>query len=369
MRILELCLSPDFGGLEIHVVDFCFWLAKKRDVTLFVSVKDKSRLHNAFKNCRVPKLLLHPTPNPFPVLKAIKLARFIKEHSIEVVHIHWKKDLALASLAKILSFNGFHLVHTRHMSLPGKKRDLYHRFVYKKVDCFIATTKRIERQAKENLPLDNKKILQVYLGVKPPHILSEREKEILRKRFHLTDPFTIGLFGRITEFKGQHILIEAVNKLKNEGLALKVVIVGHSMDPAYLDRLKQVVANKKLQNEIIFIGFYQDPTALMQCVDILVLTTIRETFGLVLIEGMHAGVPVIGSDAGGVPEIIDHGITGMLFQSENAESLANSIKKLYGDQELRSRIAAEGKKKAEQYFNAETQYNKVIKCLSFEKCN
>jgi glycosyltransferase involved in cell wall biosynthesis len=297
------------------------------------------------------------------------VAKFIKKHAIEVVHVHWKNDLAIATLAKKFSSNCFRLVHSRHMNLPGKKHDLYHKFIYNSLDYFIATTKSIERQAEINLPLNSKNIRQIYLGVKPPHLLSQEDKVSLREKFKLNDTFSIGLFGRITELKGQHLLIEAIDQLKDEGLTLTALIVGHSMEDAYLRRLKRIVLEKKLQDEIIFVGFYPEPTALMQCLDLLVLTTRCETFGLVLVEGMHVGVPVIGSNAGGVPEIIDHGINGLLFESENVQVLADAIRRLYADPELRRQLVAAGKQKAELCFNAETQYKKVRTCLTINDCS
>ena len=96
----------------------------------------------------------------------------------------------------------------------------------------------------------------------------------------------------------------------------------------------------------------------MTCFDVIVLTTKNETFGLVLIEAMLAGIAVIGSNAGGVPEIIDHEQTGLLFETWNVKSLATAIKRLVQNAELRASLARAGQQKARAQFNLDIQYQK-----------
>ncbi len=185
----------------------------------------------------------------------------------------------------------------------------------------------------------------------------------LKKKFSINGEFVVGLVGRITDFKGQHLLLHAIDKLKVEGIIVNAIIVGEPFDTAYMDRLKSFVAEKNLFEQVQFLDFYPRPYELMSCFDALVLTTKRETFGLVLIEAMHCGIPVIGSNAGGVPEIIDDGVTGLLFESWNVNSLAEALKRLYSDKNLRNRIATMGREKARGKFNANVQYRKVFQTM------
>jgi glycosyltransferase involved in cell wall biosynthesis len=105
----------------------------------------------------------------------------------------------------------------------------------------------------------------------------------------------------------------------------------------------------------------------MQCFDVLVLTTHVETFGLVLVEAMMLGIPVIGSNAGGVLEIIDHEKTGLLFKTKDAHSLAEAIERMVRDPELRQQLAAAGREKAGKAYDTETQNRKVLS-LMYETC-
>ncbi len=126
------------------------------------------------------------------------------------------------------------------------------------------------------------------------------------------------------------------------------------------NEIKDLISARSLEDRIILIPFQYDLTKTIQCLDVLVLATAKETFGMVLVEGMRAGISVIGSNAGGVPEIIDHNETGLLFESDNVASLAEAIKTLYFKRELKERLAEAGKKKAEVTFNKLPLFEDVL---------
>ena len=171
--------------------------------------------------------------------------------------------------------------------------------------------------------------------------------------------FIAGLIGRLEESKGQHLLIEALHTAQQNGHSIKALIVGHEMNPGYRDKLKNQASELGVLNNIIFQDFTSEPQQLMQLCDCVVLATVQETFGLVLPEAMRAGVAVIGSNSGGVPEIIDHQKTGLLFESKNAVSLYQQIAYYYDDPERRSGIAEQGKIKADKKFDNDKHFQQL----------
>jgi len=363
MRLLELCLARAFGGLEIHVSDFSTWIAGSRpDVELFLGVGRDTRLDRRLTPLGRPMLRFDRRRGLVPfgdiLLAARRLARFVKDNRVDVVHIHHKSDLPLVALAKKMSSGGFAFVHSRHMDLYGKKTDPYHRFIYGQLDRYIVVTEALKRQATEKLHIGAERIVLVYNGCEEPRTISAKEKAALRRELGVGDGFLVGLVGRIEWFKGQHILVEAVEKLRGEGLDASAVIVGGCMDPGYLEGLKRRVEERDLP--VVFRGFHENIPELMQCFDVSVLTTRVETFGLVLVEAMLAGVPVVGSNAGGVREIIDDGETGLLFESFDADSLAERLGRLYRDDKLRRRLALAGREKARERFDRDTQFGKLL---------
>ena len=102
---------------------------------------------------------------------------------------------------------------------------------------------------------------------------------------------------------------------------------------------------------------------IMPCFDVVVLTTFEETFGLVLVEAMRSGVTVIGTRAGGVKEIIDEGITGMMFEPGNPEELADCLQNVFQDEEKRLEMSKAGKKKADNKFDEETHFKALTQLI------
>jgi glycosyltransferase involved in cell wall biosynthesis len=364
MIILELCLSPDSGGLELYMRDFSRWLSDRKNIRLFLALKKNSRLDQDLSDLNIPTLYLKSTATPVPLIRAQKLAKFIEKNRIDVVHVHWKSDLFLSVLAKKLARRPIALIHTRQMMVPGKKRDPYHGFIYHEIDRVIAITQQIARQARENLGLPVEKISQIYYGIRPSEKLRPEAVKKIKEKLHIKNRFTVGLVGRIDWYKAQYLMIDALAILKKKGLNLQGIIVGHAMDPGYLEVLKKQINEQNVADMIRFIDFTDNPQELMQCFDVLILPTHVETFGLVLAEAMGLGIPVIGSNAGGVLEIIDDEQTGLLFETKNAESLASAIERLMRNTGLRLRLSAAGEEKAKREYDTDRQHEKVLKVMS-----
>lgn len=363
MNLLELNLSPDYGGLEMHTRDFSRWLMTQADCHLYLVLQKDTRLDKALDELQVKSLRFTGKAGKLPFSMARELAHFIDKEQIDVVHVHWKNDLPLAALTKRLCKRSFKLVHTRQMNMPGKKKGLYHRYIYTSLDLFIAITDYLKQQAEENLPISGDKIRRIYYGVGLPDNVTPQRTMELKETFGIKEGFHVGLFGRIDEYKGQHLLVDAVEQLAHKGHSIHAWIIGDAFDPVYTEHLKQSVKDRGLENHVHFPGFYEKPIELMTCFDAVVLTTVNETFGLVLIEAMHAGVAVIGSNAGGVPEIIEHEQTGLLFESLNVNDLADQLQRLIEDDEFRRTLARAGQAKARETFDLQTQFAKFYEAL------
>src|SRR5258706_9602678 len=99
----------------------------------------------------------------------------------------------------------------------------------------------------------------------------------------------------------------------------------------------------------------------MMGMDVIILPSRNEAFGLVVIEAMRCGIAVMGVNAGGVPEIIDHNQTGLLFEWGNTDQLAGQLEHLFNDHAFRKDLAQHGKEKADKEFNSETHFQKLEK--------
>ena len=364
MNILQLCLSSGLGGLELYVFRASDALKDKHNVIAVLQAE--SKLDEYFDDhSSIRRLHIERRGGPLPLSNAMKLARIIDDNDIDLVHMHWGKDHALAALAKALSKRKPKLVYTRQMMITRYKNDFYHRFLYSQLDLIITITKQLEQLYRKFVADQNLHVRTLYYGVKPPRrILTQPEREALRDDKGFSDnDFIVGLFGRLEDGKGQHLLIKALSMKKKDDRPVKALIVGHEMDEGYRTTLIKLAESLGVIHDITFNDFVDNPQELMQICDCLCLTTYEETFGLVLPEAMRAGIAVIGSDKGGVSEIIDHRETGLLFTSKDETSLYQQIMYYLDNPESRHMIAEKGKQKADSMFDNDEHFNKLAKTL------
>lgn len=358
MNILELCLSPGLGGLELYVYRTAEAMSHKHGV--FAVLNNSGKLTDHFKQySSIPTEQLRYSPGYLPIMNARRLAHIIDDNDIDIMHMHWGNDLALAALAKRFSKKKPALVYTRQMKITRSKDDIYHNFLYSQMDLMLTITKLLEAEAKQFIHRAKDRITTLYYGVNAPvNLLDHSAITTMRLELGFTqEDFIVGLLGRLEHGKGQHLLIEALAQCHQEGIIAKGLIVGHEMKPGYREQLQQMAENAGIQSDIVFMDFVKEPQKLMQLCDCILLASFEETFGLVLPEAMRAGVAVIGSNAGGVPEIIDHKETGLLFEPKHSKSLYESISTYYNDPALRNRIARQGKEKADKIFNHESHFS------------
>lgn len=356
MKVLELCLSTGVGGLELYVVRTAIQLQARGIACIAVTGRDTMTAQRMRQN-EVQTFEISKANRYLPWFSAKRLARLIDEQQIDVIHMHWAKDLALAVLAKRKARRPVKLVYTRQMMITRSKHDIYHRIFYGDVDLFLTITQQLCELAQQYLPMSNDAIKTLYYGVEVPPALGEQEKLALRQSLRIPkDSFAIGMVGRIEEGKGQHLLIAAIHELVKQGKVVHATIIGPAMDSGYETKLKQHVKDWQLSDAIHFYGSHPNPVEIMSAFDTVVLATKQETFGLVLIEAMRNGVAVIGTRAGGVPEIIDEGITGLMFAPENSQELTEKLSLLINDKSLCQKLAQAGKEKADRLFNQGQHY-------------
>ena len=350
MRILSLCSSYALGGLELYTYRSMEWFRERGHLELSV-VRPSTPFDEWLRSNEFDYRNLDARAT-WPLKTAWSLSKIIDDKLIDAVHINWGEDLRLAVFAKRLSKQKPALVYSRHMRIPGSKRDPYHRWFYQKVDLVIVTTKEMHAQAIAHLPIDTERVHHLYLGVAQPRPVAPEECEHFWMDGELNrDRFSIGLFGRVEHTKGQHVLVDAMHRLVGSGCDVQAVIVGEAMNPTYYNNLKKQIIDHSLQDRVRLQGLIPDANRLMPCFDVVVLSSYCEHFGLVLIEAMHAGVTVIGTKAGGVPEIIDDGTTGLLCEPGNAIDLAAKIEQLYRNEEMKKTFALRGQERARLVFS------------------
>ena len=360
-NILELCLSHGLGGLEMYVSS-CYEEFSKKTVCKVV-VSPDSKLDNYLD---VNDKLYVKRSKFFPFISAWKLAKYIDKYEIDIVHFHWTKDIITAVLAKNMSRRKPRLVQSRHMNMTRFKDDFYHRWLYKNIDMMHAVTLQVKNQLEKFIPKDiQPKIEMVYLGVKEssPDIVKVNS---IRDEYSISDTdFVVGIMGRVYEGKRQHIVIEALNKIKNPNI--KLLIVGDTSTVSYYTFLQKLIQKYDLSNKVFFKSFTKNIAEYMQICDVTVSATEDETFGLVIVESMINGTPVIAVNRGGPLEIIDNTINGLTFNGTSSD-LAKKIDLLYSSVKYKRKMVYQSIEHVKKKFNFNLQMNSLCtKILSLEK--
>jgi glycosyltransferase involved in cell wall biosynthesis len=186
--------------------------------------------------------------------------------------------------------------------------------------------------------------------------------ELDRERDHDHQPARIGLVGRICSWKGQHVFLRAAAIVHKTYPHVEFAMIGSALfgEREYEAELHRLTKELGLEEFVHFAGFRKDVEAAIAELDVLVhASTIGEPFGQVIIEGMAAGKPVVATDGGGVPEIVQDGDTGILVPMNDAQAMASAISKLLADPNLAKAMGSRGRKRVLQQFTVGHTARKV----------
>lgn len=364
--VLQVLPELDQGGVEIGTIEIASELQKK-GYTNFVASQG-GRLAHSLDRMKVKHFTLPlKTKNPLKMyLNSLKLEKIIRENGINIVHARsrapaWSAYWA-AKRAGVKFLTTFH--GTYGLGPKGIKK-FYNR-VMTYGDLVIAISQHIKQHMMDNYGVDEKKIRLVYRCVNtekfnPDEVNVERMIKIMEDHNLPEDKRIILLVGRLTRWKGQKLLIEALEKIKDKDFFCVFVGDDQGRD-YYTNELRETIKEKGMEGRFAFIRHLDDVPAMMMLSDIVVsASTDPEAFGRIAAEGQAMGKIVVASNIGGSLENIKNGISGKLFESGNADSLAETLEwalSLSGEE--REKFALEGKKNVKENFTKQIMCDKTL---------
>lgn len=310
MKICHVIFSMETGGAEVLTVQLLNESCAEHEVSLVIINKKWNKVLLNQLDRRVKVYYINRTPGSRNIIPLLKLNLVLMSINPDVVHSHDPQ------VAKVIKWKGSKFLHTIHdVGIPVTEYRLY--------DRLVAISDTVRRDASIRSHLD---IHKVYNGV-PSELFVKRRDHSLGDH----EPIRLVQVSRlIHEKKGQDILLEALHKLRfNYGVqtfTLDFIGVGPSKE--YLENLTREL---QLEKQVHFIGekprdwIYQN----LRQYHLLVQPSRYEGFGLTVIEGLAAGLPVLASDTDGPAELIEHLPAGFLFDSENPASCASMLFHIY----------------------------------------
>jgi glycosyltransferase involved in cell wall biosynthesis len=289
---------------------------------------------------------------------AWRLARLIKQLRPDVVHAHDPHGVAMAALALSMSTELAKppLVASRRVDFHLRGSSLS-RWKYRQVDCFICASEAI-RQMLIGDGVPDVRAVTVHEGIDLARAASARPAK-LHEEFWLPHHAPIvGNVAALVPHKGQKHLIESAALVIRQMPDARFIIAGEG---ELRESLERQIKEHHLEKNVMLVGFRPDVLSLHKAFDVFVMSSVTEGLGTSVLDAMAAGKPVVGTRAGGIPEVIIDGTTGLLVPPRDHEAMAEAIVTLLKDEGLRQRMGEAGLALANRRFSAERMVQDTLR--------
>ena len=351
MNILQILPELNVGGVETGVLDLAKYLVKLGHKVVVISNGGQLVKELESEGAVHYQLPAHKK-SIFTIIKMVsKIAQIIKKENIDIVHARsrapaWSALWASRSRNKIFitTCHGYYGLHFFSYVMGWGKR-------------VIVLSNAIARHMIDDFGVPYERIRLIPRGVdleKFKYISPETKRK---------QEFNVGIIGRITPIKGHLYFIKAMAKVAREVGNLKIWIVGDApaSRQAYKEQIQVLVKRLGLWQYTEFLGTQKDIPAILANLDCLVLaTTTQEAFGRVIIEAQACGVPVVATGVGGVVDIIEDGINGLLVPPSEPTSMSEAVVRIFKDKQLAKDLASKAHRKVKEKYNIELMVKKTF---------
>lgn len=352
--------TPIYGGAERHMLELARHLDRdKYQVTLVCSGYKqlnpwcKQWTERGFNVHRLKVAHKHD-PRHLTQLKKI-----LKKEKPQILHLHLWNPGGCRYAFRAVNKKQTKLIATEHDPFPLKGlKNRIKKNCLKKTDLTIAVSNANHDMLVKNYPELKGKIVTIHNGIDIKNFQnniirfsSQHKKQVKEKLFKADlNDFIILSVAALHERKGLKYLIEAYAKVREKNPKSKLVIVGEGPERKKLEKL---IKNLKLDNDVLLTGERKNVAQILKSGDLFLLPSIKEAFGLVLVEAMAIGLPVVGTNAGGIPEIIENNKSGKIVEAGNSGQLADTIIELMENEPLRQKLAYVGHHEVKKFDVAE----------------
>ena len=372
MRILMLSWEyppQSVGGLARHVEDLAISLAARHDVHVLTIGRPGEAFESRENGLTVHRVEAYPVHPPDFLVWVLQLnARFMEEAMIlmrrygpfQIIHAH---DWLVAFTGRALKHaHHLPLIATIHATEAGRNRGLHNdmqRYI-NSVEWWltyeawrvIVCSRHMRQEVQELFQLPADKITIIPNGVYSKKFRAGTVDPEVRRRYAAPNEKILFFVGRLVIEKGVQVLLEAMPRILSSCPEAKLVVAGRGpMEGQLQNRARELGIGHK----VCFAGYIDDRTRnqLYRAARVAVFPSLYEPFGIVALEAMAAGTPVVASETGGLAEIITHGVDGMRAYPGNANSLADNILAVLQDDALVAKLSANGRRLVAEVYDWE----------------
>ncbi|MCG8651442.1 MAG: glycosyltransferase family 4 protein [Pirellulales bacterium] len=353
--------SLDMGGAEVLRLSVLEELVKHPGLELRVCVlRQAGLLAERVQELGIPLDVLNNRGGLFDLAGVLRLARYLRQHRPQVAQSSQFLTNLQTRLAGWLAGTPAVIIEEHGVYLWKRwYHRLIDRWVNRRAQAVIACSNCVAQSAAGHLGMNPSDIVVLHNCAAQQHFQPcQSDRDSLRNDFGATPAtFVVGVIGTLRWEKGHSFLLRAWQQLRISGAIggeAQLWIVGSGP----LERqLREQAASI---DGVVFLGRRTDTQRVLNSLDAFVLPSVNEGFGIAIVEAMCAGLPIISTHCGGIPEVIDTGRTGILVQARDATALANAIADLHNDAALRQRLGAAARSEAEQRFAPDVYARRLI---------
>ena len=358
-KVVHIIYALGTGGLENGLINIINRSPRDRYRHVIICLTDATDFANRITVPDIEVIQLHKKPG-HDVRLYWRLWKVLRALRPDIVHT---RNLAALEMQIVTIFMpGVKRVHGEHgrgiddLDGSNRKYNLLRKLLRPLIYRYIAVSKHLDQWLEQIIQVTPTKIKQIYNGVDTkkfePVAVGMINPDLLPVNFLPLNACVIGTVGRLVEVKNHRSLILAIKKLvciqPKLATTLRLIIVGGG--PLF-NQLKQLIEECALSEMVWLTGDREDIPQLLQLMDIFVLPSLIEGISNTVLEAMATGLPVIATDVGGNPELIEDGVNGRLVVVDDHAKLANVIGELITDPESAKAMGESGLKKVQKMFN------------------
>ncbi|WP_037289207.1 N-acetyl-alpha-D-glucosaminyl L-malate synthase BshA [Saccharibacillus sacchari] len=317
---------PSLGGSGVVATELGKLLAEKGHEVHFITHSIPFRLGAFHKNIHyheveVSDYYVFRYP-PYDLSLASKMAQVVKREKLDILHVHYAVPHAVcAYLAKQMVGDDLKIVTTLHgtdITVLGQDETLKDliALAINRSDAVTAVSADLIGQTRQ--ALDITRDIDLTYNFIDKRVYYPREVSTLRTEFATTDEKILMHISNFRPVKRVPDVIDIFNRVNAE-MPAKLLLVGEGPD---MPKVQSKIRELGLEERVHFLGKQDEIAQVISLADILLLPSEKESFGLVALEAMACGVPTVGSEAGGIPELVQHGVTGYLAPIGDTEAMA-----------------------------------------------
>lgn len=339
MRKMKIGITcyPTVGGSGVIATELGKMLAEKGHEVHFITSSTPFRLNKTYANIYSHQVEVNTYSvfqyAPYDIALATKIAEVIKNEKLDLMHVHYAIPHAVcAILGRDMAGSNIGIVTTLHgtdITVLGSDSSLKEaiRYGIEKSDIVTAVSDSLRDQTYDLINPD-KKIETVYNFVDEREYFPQDSKELKAELGIEPDQKVMIHVSNFRNVKRVQDVVETFSQARQQ-LDCKLLLVG---DGPEMGRIIQQVQDLGLEDDVLFLGKRDSLAEFYNISDIKILLSEKEAFGLVLLEAMACGVPVIGSDIGGMPEIIEPGVNGYLVELGDTKQAAEYAIEMMSDE-------------------------------------